>query len=87
MGLCELWSLSLVTRGTFPPRDLYQTRHTFASLMLQAGEDPAWIARMLGHTATRLLYERYGVFIRNRTRQDGAEYLEAASRVTKESEG
>ena len=48
------------------PRDLYQTRHTFASIMLYVGEDPAWIAHMMGHTTTRMLYERYGKFIKNR---------------------
>ena len=62
-------------------RNLYQTRHTFASLMLQVGEDPAWIARMLGHTTTKMLFERYGRFIQYRTRQDGSAYLEANKRV------
>jgi integrase len=62
------------------PRDLYQTRHTFALVMLQAGEDPAWIARMMGHATTKMLYERYGAFIRHRTRQDGATYLEQVRR-------
>ena len=73
----RVWYPTLARAG-LRPRDLYQTRHTFASLMLQAGEDPAWIARMLGHTTTKMLYERYGRFIRHRTRQDGAAYLEAA---------
>jgi len=62
-------------------RNLYQTRHTFASLMLQAGEDPAWIARMMGHTTTKMLFERYGRFIQYRTRQDGSAYLEASRRA------
>jgi integrase len=44
--------------------------------MLQAGEDPAWIARMMGHTMTKMQYERYAAFVRYRTRQDGAAYLE-----------
>ncbi|MDP3795190.1 MAG: DUF3596 domain-containing protein [bacterium] len=76
----RIWYPTLARAG-LRPRDLYQTRHTFASLMLQAGEDPAWIARMLGHTTTKMLYERYGRFIRHRTRQDGAAYLEAARRA------
>jgi integrase len=48
--------------------------------MLQAGEDPAWIARMMGHITTKMLYERYAAFIRYRTRQDGAAYLERVRR-------
>ena len=50
---------------------MYQTRHTFASLMLSAGEDPLWVARMLGHTSTEMLYRHYGKYIRNRMRKDG----------------
>ena len=34
-------------------RPLYATRHTFASLAIAAGEDPLWIARMIGRTASR----------------------------------
>jgi hypothetical protein len=48
--------------------------------MLQAGEDPTRIARVMGHTTTRMLFERYGASIRNRSRQDGAAHLKARSR-------
>lgn len=75
----RIWYPTLERAG-LRSRDLYQTRHTFASLMLQSGEDPMWIARMMGHTTTRMLFERYGAFIRNRTRQDGAAYLKARRR-------
>src|SRR5262249_18419077 len=70
----RVWYPALVRAG-LRPRDLYQTRHTFASLMLQSGEDPAWVARMLGHTTTQMLYERYRKFIQNRNRRDGELYL------------
>jgi integrase len=76
----RVWFPTLQRAG-LKPRNLYQTRHTFASLMLQAGEDPAWIARMMGHTTTKMLFERYGRFIQYRTRQDGAAYLEASRRA------
>jgi integrase len=71
----RIWYPTLPRAG-LRPRDLDQTRHTFASLMLHAGEDPAWIARMMGHSTTKMLYERYPAFIRHRTRQDGSAYLE-----------
>jgi integrase len=71
----RIWYPTL-PRAELRPRDLCQTRHTFASLMLQAGEDPPWIARKMGHTTTKMLYERYAAFIRHRTRQDGSAYLE-----------
>jgi integrase len=75
----RVWYPTLA-RAKLRPRDLYQCRHTFASLMLQSGEDPAWVARMLGHTTTKMLYERYNRFIEHRTRRDGALYLERLNR-------
>jgi integrase len=57
-------------------RTMYQTRHTFASLMLYTGEDPLWVARMLGHTSTEMLYRHYGKYIRNRMRKDGGRFLQ-----------
>jgi len=57
-------------------RTMYQTRHTFASLMLSTGEDPLWVARMLGHTTTEMLYRHYGKYIRNRMRKDGGRFIQ-----------
>jgi integrase len=57
-------------------RTMYQTRHTFASLMLSHGEDPFWVARMLGHTGLEMIFKHYGKFIRNRSRKDGGRFLE-----------
>ena len=57
-------------------RTMYQTRHTFASLMLSHGEDPLWVARMLGHTGLNMIFRHYGKFIRNRERKDGGKFLE-----------
>ena len=34
----------------------YQTRHTAATLWLAAGEAPAWIASVLGHSSTEMLF-------------------------------
>lgn len=61
-------------------RSFYQTRHTFVTLMLGAGESPAWIARQLGHTTPEMLFRRYHRFIPNLTRRDGS----AASRWLEE---
>ena len=43
-----------------PPK---QTRHTFATMMLMAGCNPAWVARQLGHKSTKMLYEVYARWI------------------------
>lgn len=53
------------------PRRPYQTRHTAATLMLAAGENPEWIAQIMGHSTTAMLFKVYSRFVPNLTRQDG----------------
>jgi hypothetical protein len=72
----RLWYPGLV-RGGVRRRALYQTRHTYATLMLATGENPEWIAKQLGHTSTQMLFQRYAKFIPNVTRQDGTAFLRA----------
>lgn len=49
----------------------YQTRHTAATLMLAAGENPEWVARTLGHSSTEMLFRVYSRYVPNLTRNDG----------------
>jgi len=49
----------------------YQTRHTTATLMLASGENPEWIARIMGHVNTQMLFTVYSRFVPNLTRSDG----------------
>jgi integrase len=72
----RIWYPAL-KRGGIRARTLYQTRHTFATLMLATGENPEWIAKQLGHTSTQMLFQRYAKFIPNVTRRDGAAFLQA----------
>ncbi|MBF0453925.1 MAG: DUF3596 domain-containing protein [Magnetococcales bacterium] len=44
-------------------RSPYQTRHTYASMMLSAGESPMWVARQMGHRDWGLIRTRYGRWI------------------------
>lgn len=44
-------------------RKPYQTRHTFASMMLMAGENPMWVAKQMGHTDWSLTAKRYARWI------------------------
>ncbi|NML45906.1 tyrosine-type recombinase/integrase [Ramlibacter sp. G-1-2-2] len=41
-------------------RKPYQTRHTYASLMVSAGESPEWVAEQMGHLDGRLVAHVYG---------------------------
>jgi len=71
----RIWYPAIASAG-LRRRTMYQTRHTFASLMLSHGEDPLWVARMLGHTSLDMILKHYGKFIRNRSRKDGGRFLE-----------
>src|SRR5262249_47583759 len=39
---------------------LHRLRHTFASLLLQQGESPAYVQRQLGHASYQLTVDTYG---------------------------
>lgn len=41
----------------------YQTRHTYASRMLTAGESPMWVAEQMGHNDWGMIRRVYGKFI------------------------
>ena len=44
-------------------RNPYQTRHTYASMMLSAGENPMWVAHQMGHKDWGMIRKRYGRWI------------------------
>ncbi len=51
--------------------DLYNTRHTFATHALASGEDPGWVAKMLGHTTLQMIFTTYYRYLPNLVRRDG----------------
>ena len=57
-------------------RVMYQTRHTFASNMIQRGEDITWVARMMGDNVETVL-RHYNRYIPRDDRRDGAQFLKA----------
>lgn len=44
-------------------RDAKQARHSFATMCLHAGMNPAYVARQMGHTDTRMFFEVYSKWI------------------------
>jgi integrase len=44
-------------------RNPYQMRHTFASQLLSQGENPAYIAKLLGHETTEMVIRNYGRWV------------------------
>jgi integrase len=71
--LRELWMRVLKKSGV-AYRRMYETRHTFASWAVRAGESPDWVARALGHVDTSMVYRVYGRYIPNLTRKDGSAF-------------
>jgi integrase len=69
-------SISFKIAGRFTPRSLYQTRHTFATLMLDAGEHPGWVQKMMGHDTMQMIYEKYYSYIQNYERDEGSAFME-----------
>ncbi len=57
-----LWQ-PLCTRAGIRYRNPYQVRHTFASALLTAGENPWFVSEQLGHVDVTMVLKVYGKFI------------------------
>ena len=58
-----LW-MPLMKRSKVPYRNPYQVRHTYASTLLTAGQNPWYVAQQLGHEDVEMVFRTYGKFIR-----------------------
>ena len=56
-------------------RRLYATRHTFASLSIAAGEDPLYVAKVMGHGRPDQLFLKYASYLEG-VKDDGQKFLE-----------
>ncbi len=65
-------------------RNMYQTRHTFATLMLSVGENPNWVSRMMGHTSVEMLFKKYSGYIPNLTHKDGSVFMEKFEKLNQD---
>ena len=59
-----VWT-SALKRAKVKYRRPYQTRHTYASMMLTAGESIAWLAQQMGHSDWGMLRRVYAKFIKD----------------------
>jgi len=55
----RVWQTALKHAGVRYRRP-YQTRHTYASMMLSAGEHPMWVAKQMGHADWTMIARVYG---------------------------
>ena len=77
-----VWKKAL-TKAKLEYRPPIQTRHTFATMMITAGEDIGWVQKMLGHSSLQMIFNHYYAWIPQKTRTDGSAFMNA---VMKESE-
>lgn len=67
-----LW-MPLLKRSKVPYRNPYQVRHTYASTLLTAGQNPWYVAQQLGHEDVEMVFRTYGKFIREDYQKPKAE--------------
>jgi len=60
----RVWRPALEKAG-IEYREMKQTRHSFATNALSCGENPLWIARVMGHRDTDMIIRVYGKYIEN----------------------
>ncbi|MDX1985089.1 MAG: tyrosine-type recombinase/integrase [Candidatus Obscuribacter sp.] len=58
------WRTALKNAGV-RHRQAYQLRHAFASLCLQNGAQPTWMAKTLGHLSPQITFKHYARVIDN----------------------
>jgi len=80
-----LWAWALKRAGV-RYRKPYQTRHTFASMMLSAREHPMWVAQQMGHSDWTMIARVYGRWMPEADPSAGAkaeEQFAPTSKVTR----
>lgn len=60
-----------IKRAGIRYRNPYQTRHTYASMMLSGGENIMWVASQMGHVDTEMVMKTYGKWIPDNSSQKG----------------
>ncbi|STX50136.1 putative lambdoid prophage Rac integrase [Legionella busanensis] len=53
----------ILKRANVRYRNPYQTRHTYASMMLSQGENIMWVSKQLGHVDVEMVIKTYGRWI------------------------
>lgn len=70
-----LWTYCLKRAGV-RYRNPYQTRHTYASMMLSSGEHPMWVASQMGHKDWTMIARVYGKWMPDAAPDAGSKAVE-----------
>jgi len=79
-----LW-IPALKRAQVRYRRPYQTRHTFASMMLSAGESVMWVAQQMGHTDWSMTARRYARYMPSDNHNHGQKAVSLFNMVRNES--
>lgn len=63
-------------------RNPYQTRHTYASTLLSAGENPLWVAQQMGHKDWGMIRKTYGRWIPDVDTTAGGKVMEFWTQIS-----
>jgi integrase len=81
-----VWVPTLKKAG-LPYREMKQTRHSFATNALSCGENPLWIAKVMGHRDTDMIIRVYGKYVENAgNHEDGAKFDDIYKRIMSKEE-
>jgi integrase len=64
------WRPALI-KANLRYRNPYQTRHTWASMLLSGGDNPWWVANQLGHETIEMIMRHYGKWIPASSKKQG----------------
>ena len=73
-SILKVQYVQLLSDLNIPYRSIYNTRHSFASLMLNKGENIMWVSNMLGHTNAQTTWSFYSKYMENENNKR-AEFL------------
>jgi len=60
----KVW-IPALKEASLSSRGMKQTRHTFATMALSFGENPLWVAAVMGHRDTEMIIEVYTRYVAN----------------------
>lgn len=78
-GRLSIYWATMIRRSKMRYRKPYQTRHTFASTLLSAGENPLYVAKQMGHKDTTMLTRHYSRWIEQENGELPREYQKAVA--------
>lgn len=78
-GRLSIYWATMIRRSKIRYRKPYQTRHTFASTLLSAGENPLYVAKQMGHKDTTMLTRHYSRWIEQENGDLPREYQKAVT--------